>query len=431
MKKWLIVVSALALVGVVVGLYLNNKGGDEITYRMAPVIRGDLTAMIGATGTVEPEDLVDVGAQVAGKVLAFGKDSDGNSVDYGSKVGEGTVLAQIDDSVYASDVAQATAQVAQAKAGVLRSQADLLQSKAKLAQAELDWNRAQKLGPSDALAKSSYDSYQAAYEVAKAAVTVSEAAVEEAVAAVGNSQAQLDKAKRNLSYCTIISPVKGVVIDRRVNIGQTVVASLNAPSLFLIAKDLRHMQVWVSVSEAYVGMIYPGQPVVFTVDAFGGETFTGTVGKVRLNATMTQNVVTYTVEVLTDNSSGRLLPYLTANVKFEITKHTNVLQVPNAALRWKPSQQVTVGKRQNAPSNSELNKPSGSSKRDVSTVWVMQDSGLQAVQVHVGITDDAMTEVSSDELKEGMEVVIGEEQKQQGQTGTKNPFAPAPFRGRR
>jgi HlyD family secretion protein len=209
--------------------------------------------------------------------------------------------------------------------------------KAKLNQAERDWQRAQKLGPSDALAQSTYDAYRSAYDTAVANVAVGKAAILQAKASLAQAEAVLRRAQRNLGYCTIKSPVKGVIIDRSVNIGQTVVASLNAPSLFLIAKDLKRMQVWVAVNEADIGKIRPGLPVTFTVDAFPGETFRGEVGKVRLNASMTQNVVTYTVEIVTDNSSGRLLPYLTANVQFELDRRTNVLMVPNAALRWKPS----------------------------------------------------------------------------------------------
>jgi HlyD family secretion protein len=163
---------------------------------------------------------------------------------------------------------------------------------------------------------------------------VGEAAILQAKAGLAQAEAVLRRAQRNLGYCTITSPVKGVIIDRRVNIGQTVVASLNAPSLFLIAKDLTRMQVWVAVNEADIGKIRPGQPVTFTVDAFQGETFRGEVGKIRLNASMTQNVVTYTVEIITDNASGRLLPYLTANVQFELSRASYVLMVPNAALRW-------------------------------------------------------------------------------------------------
>ena len=180
------------------------------------------------------------------------------------------------------------------------------------------------------------------YEIAQANVAVGEAAIVQSRNAVAQAQATLQRGQRNLSYCTIKSPVKGVIIDRRVNIGQTVVSSLNAPSLFLIAKDLKRMQVWVSVNEADVGSIHPGQPVSFTVDAYPGKIFRGEVGKIRLNATMTQNVVTYTVEVITDNSSGKLLPYLTANAQFELSQHNNVLLVPNAALRWCPQpEQVT------------------------------------------------------------------------------------------
>ncbi len=164
-----------------------------------------------------------------------------------------------------------------------------------------------------------------------------DAAILSAQANVTQAQAALDKVQRNLDYCTITSPVKGVIIARRVNIGETVVSSLNTPSLFLIAKDLHHMKVWVSVNEADIGSIHADQSVTFTADAYPGVIFTGMVGKVRLNAAMTQNVVTYTVEIDTDNSSGKLLPYLTCNVQFEVARHKDVLQVPNGALRWIPA----------------------------------------------------------------------------------------------
>ncbi len=175
-----------------------------------------------------------------------------------------------------------------------------------------------------------YDTDKANYEVAKANVSVARSGIAQA-------QADLDKAQRNLDFCIIKSPVTGVIIDRRVNIGQTVVSSLNAPSLFLIAEDLTKMQIWVAVNEADVARIKPGAPVTFTCDAFPGRQFEGTVGKVRLNATMTQNVVMYTVVVNTENPDKVLLPYLTANVDFTVSKQTNALLVPNAALRWSPS----------------------------------------------------------------------------------------------
>ena len=262
--------------------YLLQANGQPVAFNTTAVKRGDLVVTIAATGTVEPEEVVDVGAQVGGQILSFGKDKNGRTVDYGSTVEQGTILAQIDDSLYAADALEAAAQLKQAKAGLLRSQADLEQMQAKLYQAQNDWERAQKLGPSEALAASSYDAYRSAYATTKASVAVAEAAIEQAHATVAQAQAVLQRAQRNLGYCTIRSPVNGVIIDRRVNIGQTVVASLNAPSLFLIAKDLKRMQVWVSVNEADIGNIHPGQPVSFTVDAYPDQIFRGEVGKVRL-----------------------------------------------------------------------------------------------------------------------------------------------------
>ena len=358
-KAVIVVLVGAGLIGAAAAWYLRPGRGTPVVYRTAEVTRGDVVQTISATGTVEPEEVVDVGAQVAGQILSFGKDADGKTVDYGSVVEGGTVLAQIDDSLYAAEAAQASAQVAAAEAGVRQAEANLAQMKAKLQQAERDWARAQKLGPSEALAQATYDAYQSAYETARANVAVAEAAILQAKAALAQAEAVQRRAQRNLGYCTITSPVKGVVIDRRVNIGQTVVASLNAPSLFLIAKDLTRMQVWVAVNEADIGKIRPGLPVRFTVDAFSGETFRGEVGKVRLNASMTQNVVTYTVEVVTDNSGGRLLPYLTANVQFELERRPNVLRVPGTALRWTPQPDARPGSHDFAVSHVVTRRKTG------------------------------------------------------------------------
>ncbi len=432
----IIVLAAIAAIGM--GLYVYRSGGKGVYYRTAEVKRGDLTSTIGATGTVEPEEVVDVGAQVAGKIISFGKDKTGAEIDYGSVVEEGTVLAQIDDSLYTAEVAQASAQLMQTKASIQRAVADLEQLKAKLYQAQRDWERAQKLGPSEALAQSSYDAYKSGYEAAKANVKVGEAAIEQAKASVAQSEAVLQRAQRNLGYCTIKSPVKGVIIDRRVNIGQTVVASLNAPSLFLIAKDLKRMEVWVAVNEADIGSIHPGQAVSFTIDAYPDEIFRGVVGKVRLNATMTQNVVTYTVEVITDNSSGKLLPYLTANVLFELGHKANVIMVPNTALRWWPqTNQVAAEFREvsldaNSKNGQHKNGKNGNGKdssphsgSSFGVVWVPQGDYVKPVKVRVGLSDGVMTEVHGDELQEGLAVVTGEQQQMQDDTGTaRNPFTP-------
>jgi HlyD family secretion protein len=329
------------------------------------------------------------------------------------------------------------------------------QYKANYGKAKRDWERAQRLGPSDALARSSYDSYQSAFEVATANLQVGQASIKVAQASIVQAEADLDRAQQNLGYCTIVSPVDGVIIDRRVNIGQTVVASLSAPSLFLIAKDLRRVQIWVSVNEADIGQIHVGQPVAFTVDAFPEQKFKGQVGKVRLNAGMTQNVVTYTVEVTTDNSDGKLLPYLTANVKFETARAEDALLVPNAALRWAPAEAsakapdstfgagarsarsgssaaagttgtrpaargadgastATLGGRRRGegwgegrPRRRHTDDATSGTTQTIQrgTLWVLENEAVRPIPVMVGITDGIDTAVRSPELKEGMAIV--------------------------
>jgi HlyD family secretion protein len=464
--------SSVVVLALLAGWWWWGSGTVQNPYRLAAVRRGDVESTISATGTVEPEEVVDVGAQVAGLIDYFGKDpgKPGRFVDYGTEVDEGMVLAHIDDSLYSADAASAQAAVDQANANVARAQADLNQVKAKLVEAQRDWERAQKIGPSDALSENDYDMYQANYETAKANVTVDEAAVLQAQASVVQAEAEARKAKKNLTYCTIISPVKGVIIDRRVNIGQTVVSSLSAPSLFLIAKDLKRMQVWASVNEADVGGIYAGQPVFFTVDAFPGRTFSGAVAKVRYNATMTQNVVTYTVEITTDNSKNVLIPYLTANVQFELAHRKNVLLVPSAALRWTPQEsqvapEVRAQEAEDAAAERRIAHADGSPAETVGaakpaampttapesestanaadtqpaprdrqakiwehgTVWVRDGKFVRPLRVRVGVSDGASTEIASDDpaaLPEGLQVVVGDVISDNAGPGGGNPFIP-------
>jgi HlyD family secretion protein len=242
--------------------------------------------------------------------------------------------------------------------------------------------------------------------------------VEQTKAAITQTQANLKRAQQNVAYCTIKSPVKGVIVDRRVNIGQTVVSSLNAPSLFLIAKDLTRIQVWVSVNEADIGHITPGEPVTFTVDAFPGRSFRGQVGKVRLNATMTQNVVTYTVEVNTDNVDGRLLPYLTANARFETGRRSGVLAVPNTALRWTPRENQVAPEFRHAEKRTGRSSSRTSSSPESEavtpqvhgTLWIEQDGLVRPVSVSVGLSDGTVTEVQAGELTEGVKVAFADQQ---------------------
>ncbi|QOV88503.1 efflux RND transporter periplasmic adaptor subunit [Humisphaera borealis] len=473
--KWLVILLVVVGLGVGAWMWFGRSTEAPVEFRTAKVKRGDLAATISATGTVEPEEVVDVGAQVAGQILSFGTDADGHQVDFRSHVEEGMLLAQIDDVTYKSQVASATAQVKSARAGVLRANAELQSAEAKQMQATRDWERAQKLGPSEALAAFSYDAYKSGYEMSVAAVAVAKAAIAQAEASVEQAQAELDRASRNLGYCTIKSPVKGVVIARRVNIGQTVVASLNAPSLFLIAKDLKRIQVWVPVNEADVGQIRPGQPVTFTVDAFPGQSFKGEVGKVRLEPTITQNVVTYTVEVETANPDEILLPYLTANLKFITSEKKAVLSVSNSALRYTPAVELMVpearekyGATAAAPASggppgggaSGAGAPAGGPPagggpaaggggagggprpagggagrkgkgRSSGVVWIAADKGLlKPVEVKIGMTDGVDTELTGDELKEGDVVIAGEVPRDAAApAGGTNPFAPQFPRG--
>jgi HlyD family secretion protein len=460
--RYLVILLLVLLVvgGALGGWFWYDHAHATVGFKTVAVERGDLMATISATGTIQPEEVVDVGAQVAGMIREFGRDPRDakKAIDYGSPVyakspdGKGgTILAQIDDSLYQADVLQATAQlrqaetrVDQAKANLKKAEADLQQYHAKLDQAEHDYTRSERLRPANVVSQADYEVSKAAYETSKAAigsgdaaVAQAKAAIPEAEAAVAAAQAMLKRAETNLSYTVIRSPVDGVIVDRRVNIGQTVVSSLNAPSLFLIAKDLTRLQVWASVNEADIGQIHVNQTVRFSVDAYPGEVFTGQVAQIRLNATMTQNVVTYTVVVNTENASGRLLPYMTANLQFEVNKKTDVLLLPNAALRWRPQPQQVVPdardaflKAQKKRENGTKNAQGEPEHQTRGVVWLAEDSFVRPVKVQLGLSDGLMTEIMGDALEEGAEIVTGEV-RQNSNNGTTNPLAPQVFGGKK
>jgi HlyD family secretion protein len=442
------------------GLRWRSTAAEPLPFREAVVQRDELVVSLGATGTLEPEEVVDVGAQVAGIIREFGQEPGSSRlIDYGSQVEPGTVLARIDDAVYREEVQLARAELAQARAqhqqaqsqvrhaaaNVQRAEADLVQQRTKYDQAERDSQRGRLLSASRALAQQEVENLQSIAEQTEAQVGTARAALAQASAAletarssvvegearVERAEALLRKAETNLGYTTIRSPIRGRIIDRRVNVGQTVVASLNAPSLFLIAKDLKRLQIWASVNEADIGQIRPGQPVRFTVDAFPDEVFRGEVSQVRLNATMTQNVVTYTVVVTVENPEGRLLPYLTANLQFEIVRRPNVLVVPSSALRWQPRpEQIapehgSAAPRPGSPRTASTGKNSGASNQG--TLWVAQGSSVRPIAVQVGASDGLRTEVSGPEVVEGLRVVVGQARTGTGSPGTSNPFTPQFF----
>ena len=456
-RVWLLIfVGVVASMGGGVFWYRSSAAPPVSTLRTAVVKRGDLVATVSATGTVEPEEVVDVGAQVVGMIKEFGRDPNDSSrtIDYLSAVDEGTVLARIDDAIYRARRDRAAAQVEQAKAHIEQAQADLRraeanaqQAMARYEQAAQDWERARRLLATKAISQEEYDARQAAYAVAKADLAVGEAAVAQARAnktaaekALLLAQADLREAQQNLDYTVIRSPVKGVIVDRRVNIGQTVVSTLSAPSLFLIAKDLKRLQVWASVNEADIGRVRKGQNVQFTVDAFPEEVFQGQVSQVRLNATMTQNVVTYTVVVETDNSGGLLLPYLTANLRFEVGRRRNVLLVPNAALRWQPRpeqiapdvppEHLPAARQADTGGSAAPPAAEGKPPANRGVVWVEDRGRVRPIEVTLGLSDGLQTEIVAGELRDGERVVVGEQPPTEAE-GVASPFAPRFFGGGR
>jgi HlyD family secretion protein len=336
-----------------------------------------------------------------------------------------------------------------------------VQVRSQLHKEERDWERTQRLKSSNSISQTEFDATQSAWEMAKAAVPAAEANLEKTKRAVDKARGTLAKAEKNLGYCIIKSPVKGIIIDRRVNVGQTVVSSLNAPSLFLIAKDLRRLQVWVSVNESDIGNIYPGQHATFTVDAYPADVFHGNVGQIRLNATMTQNVVTYTVVVNVDNEDGKLdpynaagaaqgtrnrrdvpagdklLPYLSANLQFKVDERTDALLVPNAALHYRP-QAALVAPEYRALYEQGLRRataedgtpaPEATAKRRLTraTIWVPDGDWVRPIKVRVGLTDGLMTEVVDvikDQLTPETEIVTGENESDASRDVTVNPFGP-------
>lgn len=424
---------ALLLALIVGGMKLYSdysSKSEQVSFRTGVVQRSDLLQTVEATGTLEPEEVVDVGAQVIGRIKSFGLDPRGETdpkfkgkpVDYRSEVKEGTVLAIIDDSVY-------VAQRNQALAAYERAKADLVQMEARLAQADAEWQRAQRLRTLSVKGLSAIGKGEgmeirgisdADYVLAKSNYEVAKANIEVGKAAIAQQKSTLDLAETNLGYTIIKSPVEGTILDRRVNIGQTVVASLNAPSLFLIAKDLRKIQIWASVNEADIGGLKVGTPVSFTVDAFPDESFRGVVEQVRLNAKMTQNVVLYTVVVSTDNADLKLLPYLTATLQFEIARRDGVLTVPNTALRYNPPAELIAAEA--PPSVNDADKQQ-SPDDSQGTVWIRKGDRLTPIDVKLGVSDRVNTEITSDLLKEGDEVVLGV-QPVGATEQVNNPFAP-------
>lgn len=379
------------------------------------VTRGDFVSKVQATGTLEPQELVDVGAQVTGEIKEFGTDADGKRVDYGSEVKAGQLLARIDDTIVELDIRRAEASVAQAKAQIAQAEASILQAQANKNKADRDLARATKLGVGDALSQMSYDQYVTAAETAAANAEQAQAQLKSAQAQLQSAEAQLASQLRNRDYTHIKSPVDGTIVVRQVNVGQTVVSSMNASTLFLVARDLTHMQIWASVNEADIAKVHAGQEVRYTVDALPNESFTGTVNKIRPNATMSSNVVTYIVEIDIENPDRKLLPYMSANANFIVKEVKDALMVSNDALSFRPAPDMVEGGMPPRPAN----EGEGTSPRDADDdsetarglLWVKTgENSVRPVRVCLGETDGTRTVVvpaEGETLSEQDELVTG------------------------
>ncbi len=405
--KILLILLVLALGGGAAWWFGFRGAEAPVKFRTAKVERGELRVAVAATGTVQPFLLVQVGTQVTGTIQKL-------MVDFNSKVKAGDIVAQIDPSPF-------QAKVDQDRANVAKAQADVLRVKAQLTQAEKELVRARELQKKELISGSDLDTAVANFDSLAAQVKVSEASVIQA-------QAVLESSTVNLRYTTIHSPIDGVVISRNVDVGQTVAASLSAPTIYVIADDMKRMQIQASVAEADIGRIKEAMDVTFTVDAYRTDRFKGKVSQIRLSATTVQNVVTYTVMIDAANPGSKLLPGMTANVSFEIAQYTDVLKIPNAALRFTPPEPAgaTAAKPEAAPAvdPSAPKPPRGERRKDQqSRVWIAGAGGPVAVHVVADATDGTWTRLVKGELTEGQELLTGVIL--EGADPTTNPFAPS------
>ena len=379
---WFIaVLGALLLVAAVAGWW--SWGTRSPTqYTMAEVTRGPIARTVTATGTVNPELTIIVGTYVSGVIQEL-------YCDYNTVVKKGQVCAKIDPRPYQTIVDQS-------KANLAVAQAQLAKDKANLTYTKVRYERTARLVQSNATSQDAVDAAKSNYEQAQAQIMFDEATIQQ-------RQAMLDAALVNLDYTNIVSPVDGVVVSRNVTVGQTVAASFQTPTLFLIATDLTKMQVDTNVSESDIGGVKIGDPGTFTVDTFPKRTFRGKVSQVRQSPQTVQNVVTYDVVVSVDNSDLALKPGMTAAVQIVVDQRADVLRVPNQALRYVPSAPESADK---ALRSHPASSATGGSEAQV---WVLRDGRPMAIPVAPGLEDDTFTEIVSGDLKPGDEVITAEQ----------------------
>src|SRR6186997_1825213 len=342
MKRAIIVVVLLAVVGGGAGAWYSNRNKAEIQVTTAPVTRGDITDTVGATGTLQAVTTVQVGSQVSGNIEWLG-------ADFNSIVKKGQVIARLDPSLFDAQLNQVQANLVQARANLTKSRSELDRTRVQLTDAQQKYARAKELASQQLLPASELDAAKIAVDSAQASLASQQATVVQVQAAVTQSEASVNQSQVNRQHTIIVAPIDGIVTQRSVDVGQTVAASMSAPTLFVIAADLTKMQVNASIDESDVGRIRPGQPVTFRVDAYPGQQFDGTVAQVRLQPKVVQNVTTYETIINVPNPELKLKPGMTANLRVQISRRSDVIRVPNAAVRFRPTVETFAALNQPVP----------------------------------------------------------------------------------
>lgn len=423
MRRALIIMFFLLTGLLGVGFWNLRNGAQESPYVTAPVQKGDINQVVSATGTLQAVVTVQVGSQVSGTIAKL-------NVDFNSEVKKDQVLAELDPSKF-------KARVDEEKANLLGAQANLAKTKVSLEDTRRNLARAAELRKRDLISQSELDAAQTAFDAAAAQFEVAKARVEQA-------QAALNQAAVDLANTITRSPVDGIVISRNVDVGQTVAASLQAPTLFMIANDLSKMEVHTNVAEADIGNVWEGQEATFTVDAYPTRRFAGKVSQVRNAPTTVQNVVTYNAVVGIENERLLLKPGMTANVEFLVSQKSDILRIPNMALRFKPpteKQQVQDsthqtdrtggGARGEHPRSGAGTRRSRSGDGRRVKVYLLRGQQLSPVQVHLGITDGSYTEVVEGEIEEGQQIILAlsDGAKTTNRSSVSNPFGMRGFGG--
>jgi len=423
-KKWIILIGGAVLAGLFVFFGLSSSTQPQ--HFTAKAERGDIHDVVDATGTINAVILVQVGSQVSGSIAKL-------NVDFNSRVHKGDIVALIDPALFQGALLQASADLDNAKANLVAAKANLDRATAAEQQTKADYNRTAELTTEKIMSQQQLDLAKANYDSANAGVGAAVANVTQAEAQVSQKAAALAVAQTNLNYTVIRSPIDGTVVARNVDVGQTVAASLQAPTIFTIAQDLTKMLVYTKTDESDVGNIRPGKEVTFKVDAFPKDTFRGVVSQVRMNPTTVQSVVTYDTIIEFANPEMKLFPGMTAYVTIPVDTVQNVLKVPNTALRYKPPMApediLAIYKQYGIDGNEKLqaaddlavqgrgpqagaenqNAPRAP-RAENAVVWKLHvDNTMEPVKISLGITDHAYTQVASvikGELKEGDSLII-------------------------